>query len=507
MKNLVTLVLLAMTTGIFAQAPGVFNYQAVITNQDGSSLSMQPVSFRVSLLQGEITGTALYTETQQDTTNSYGLVILNIGLGTPVQGEFAKIDWSKGPYFLKLELDPAGGSDYHHMGTSQLLSVPYSLFAGTVKEVRAPADLGPDESIFQVTNANGDVLFGVYNSGVRIVLDEIPGKGGRGGFVVGGRTGKGIVDDYLVLNRDTALFTIDDITPGKGGRGGFAVGGRGGSKGNEFQYMVLNGDSTNFYLHQDPSGSSTAFNIVGVNPDNTTTPILAVTKDSTNVSTNLNVTKDVNVGGGVTTDLTLRDTGWITDSRDGQKYRTVIIGTQTWMAENLRAINFQAGPPIMYLNATSDTTWKNIMAPARTYYNADSVLYYKKYGGLYNWYAASAPGNACPLGWHVPSLTEWQTLITFAGTATVAGGALKSIEDGIWNAPNTGASDVHNFAAMPGGYATPYEWLGNYGYYWTTTPSSATTAYCIVFNYDGSHVVIPSNPIKQMGYSIRCVKN
>lgn len=492
---------------MFGQAPGVFNYQAVINSQDGSSLSMQPVSFRISLLQGEITGPAVYTETQQDTTNSYGLVILNIGLGTPVQGEFAKINWAKGPYFLKLELDPAGGSDFHHIGTSQLLSVPYSLFAGTVREVRASADLGPDEPIFQVTNANGEVLFGVYNSGVRIVLDENQGKGGRGGFVVGGRTGKGTVDDFMVLNRDTTLFTIDDITPNKGGRGGFAVGGRGGAKGNDFQYMILTGDSTNFYLHQDPSGTSTAFNIVGVNPDNTTTPILAVTKDSTNVSTNLNVTKDVNVGGGVTTDITPKDTGGIVDSRDGQKYRTVVIGTQTWMADNLRAINFQAGPPVMYMKAISDTTWKNLIVPARTYYNADSAQYYLKYGGLYNWYAATAPGNVCPTGWHVPSLTEWQTLVAFVGDETIAGGMLKSNVAGTWNSPNSGASNTYNFGALPGGYASPYGQLGNYGYYWTTTPSSPTTAYCIVFNYDGPHVVLPSNPVKQMGYSIRCVKN
>lgn len=112
-----------------AQAPQSFNYQAVARDGTGAVLSNQAVSFRISLLQGSVTGTNVYSETQPVTTNQFGLVNFAIGGGTLVSGSFANINWAQGPYFVQVELDATGGSTYIIMNTTQLLSVPYALYA------------------------------------------------------------------------------------------------------------------------------------------------------------------------------------------------------------------------------------------------------------------------------------------------------------------------------------------------------------------------------------------
>jgi len=112
-----------------AQTPGSFSYQAVVRNDQGQPVANQQVSVRISLLRGTATGQVIYSEEHSPTTNSMGKVSLKIGRGTEITGTFSSIDWSNGPYFMKMELDEKGGSNYKNMGTSQLLSVPYALQA------------------------------------------------------------------------------------------------------------------------------------------------------------------------------------------------------------------------------------------------------------------------------------------------------------------------------------------------------------------------------------------
>ena len=118
-----------LTTSIFAQAPEKMSYQAVIRNSSDVLVANQAVGMRISILQTTATGTAVYVETQTPTTNINGLVSLEIGTGTPVTGTFAGIDWAAGPYFIKTETDPTGSTTYTINGTSQLMSVPYALYA------------------------------------------------------------------------------------------------------------------------------------------------------------------------------------------------------------------------------------------------------------------------------------------------------------------------------------------------------------------------------------------
>ena len=133
MKNLFTLfAAVVLTANVFAQAPQKMSYQAVIRNSSNAVVSSTAVGMRISILQATTTGTAVYVETQTPTTNANGLVSLEIGAGTAVTGTFAGIDWSAGPYFIKTETDPAGGTSYSITGTSQLLSVPYALSAAGI---------------------------------------------------------------------------------------------------------------------------------------------------------------------------------------------------------------------------------------------------------------------------------------------------------------------------------------------------------------------------------------
>ncbi len=120
---------LLINTSIFAQAPQKMSYQAVIRNSSNALITSTPVGMQISVLQGSSTGTAVYVETQTPSTNANGLVSVEIGGGTVVSGNFSTINWANGPYFIKTETDPTGGTAYTITGTNELMSVPYALNA------------------------------------------------------------------------------------------------------------------------------------------------------------------------------------------------------------------------------------------------------------------------------------------------------------------------------------------------------------------------------------------
>ncbi len=129
MKNLLTFLFVSISVCLIAQAPNAFKYQAVARDGSGELIINTTVSFQISLLQASPTGTVVYSETHNLLTNDFGLVNIEIGNGTVVTGDFSTIDWSLGDYFLQIEMDETGGSNYLLMGTSQLLSVPYAKYA------------------------------------------------------------------------------------------------------------------------------------------------------------------------------------------------------------------------------------------------------------------------------------------------------------------------------------------------------------------------------------------
>jgi uncharacterized protein (TIGR02145 family) len=186
---------------------------------------------------------------------------------------------------------------------------------------------------------------------------------------------------------------------------------------------------------------------------------------------------------------------------DGNTYKTVVIGTQTWMAENLKTTKYNDDTTIP--NVTDSAAWAELTTPAYCWYNNDVTTYKATYGALYNWYTVNT-GNLCPTGWHVPSDTEWTTLTTYLSGESVAGGKLKEIGTSHWSSPNTGASNSSGFTALPGGGRgtfSLFQNVGIFGHWW-----SSTDIWYRGLRYDKSSIT--RNPsIKSYGFSVRCVRD
>lgn len=138
--------------------------------------------------------------------------------------------------------------------------------------------------------------------------------------------------------------------------------------------------------------------------------------------------------------------GSLTD-QDGNTYPTILIGTQEWMAENLRTTSYANGDPIP--NITDDTLWCSLTTGAWCHYNNDNQ-FENTYGKLYNWYTVDDSRNVCPTGWHVPSLAEIDTLSNFLGSN--AGDKMRSVCDQYWYQPDFGATNESGFSGIGGGH-------------------------------------------------------
>ncbi len=217
MKNLfavLTAILITVTTLLSLQASAQsteqIKYQAVARDNGGNVLSNQLVSFRISILQTNSTGTSVYSETHQLTTNEFGLANLNIGNGAIVSGDFSLIAWSADLHFLKVEMDPAGGSAYQLMGTSQLLSVPYALHAKTAdsltKNNHSLSDADGNTKIQVEKNPNDDVIrFDIGGSEQWLMTESRIEPQNSGGSVFIGE-GAGL-NDSLINNYNIAIGT------------------------------------------------------------------------------------------------------------------------------------------------------------------------------------------------------------------------------------------------------------------------------------------------------------
>ena len=242
-----------------AQVPQKFNYQAVVRNAQHALIANQDVGFKMSILEGSLEGDPVYVETHAEITNAIGLADLVIGEGTVTSGVFEEILWGSTAMFLKVEVDPTGGSAYEYMGTSQLISVPYALYSGNIssptRKFTVQEEMGHpvDSALFEVRNAEGQTVFAVYPEGTRVyVLDE-EAKGVKGGFAIGGysRKAKGITQEYMRVTPDSIRMYFDEEAT-KGSKGGFAIGGYSrNTKGLTDQYFMLKPDSAKFLMVSD----------------------------------------------------------------------------------------------------------------------------------------------------------------------------------------------------------------------------------------------------------------
>jgi len=193
---------------------------------------------------------------------------------------------------------------------------------------------------------------------------------------------------------------------------------------------------------------------------------------------------------------------WITDI-DGNIYKTVKIGTQIWMKENLKVTHYRNGNAIP--KVTDNTAWIDLSTGAYCNYGND-VNNVTTYGRLYNWYAVNDTRNIAPTGWHVPSDAEWQTLVDYLGGENVAGGKMKETGTTHWQTPNTGATNESEFSALPGGarYGGTYDNIGNFEGWWSATEYGGFYAWDRRLNYSSSGVSRYLTS-KRYGFSVRCV--
>ncbi|MFY0689271.1 MAG: fibronectin type III domain-containing protein [Cyclobacteriaceae bacterium] len=212
---------------------------------------------------------------------------------------------------------------------------------------------------------------------------------------------------------------------------------------------------------------------------------------------------------------------FITDNEikdiEGNTYSIVAIGSQIWMAENLRTMKYNDGTEIPEI--TDNTVWANLTTAGFSWYDNDEAQFKHPYGAMYNWYANDT-GKLCPEGWHIPTVSEWDILINFLGGLTVAGGKIKDAGLDYWDDPNTGASNESGFTALGAGYRSSdgsFVLIRRETNIHVAAPSS-TMLSVIGLTHQMENITfstVPSknsdisntNPLENYGYVVRCISN
>jgi uncharacterized protein (TIGR02145 family) len=551
-RILFIIVLVTVCKATIAQNPQGFTYQAIARDGSGNLLTNHLLPVKIAIQTSLTGGILIWEELHSVTTDQFGAMSLVIGTGSRQGGSvllFSDIDWGKQTLFLKTSIQYPGPG-FTVMGTTQLWSVPYSMVAkelgGPVKKLGVAGTTSDmEEALFEVKNKNGQTVFAVYNEGVRIYVDDGDSKGAKGGFSIGGfsttkapgqeyfvvnadsirayiapglvkgakggfaiggfSTVKAQPEEYLRVTRDSIRAYINNIS-GKARKGGFAIGGFSTTKGVPNDYMLISPDSTNFYVKTLSPDVSSTFNILGLDQNLVQKSLLNANSDTISVFGVMNVQNDLIVNGDIDVNGKINlDTVTVADI-DGNRYKTVLIGTQRWMAENLKSTKSNDNTIIPLV--TDDSEWETLASPGYCWYDNDATSYKTTYGALYNWYAVNT-GKLCPTGWHVSTDAEWTTLTSYLGDESVAGGKLKETGTTHWSTPNTGGTNKSGFTALPGGYRATdgtYYNIGYHGEWWSSTERDILLAWERYMSFNISSIMIFGYP-KQEGHSIRCLKD
>jgi uncharacterized protein (TIGR02145 family) len=192
---------------------------------------------------------------------------------------------------------------------------------------------------------------------------------------------------------------------------------------------------------------------------------------------------------------------------NGYTYSSIILGNgQEWMSENLRTANYRNGDPIS--TGLDNATWISTTSGSYSIYN-NIASYNTVYGKLYNWFAVADPRHLCPTGWHEPTDSDWSLLTDYIGGEDVAGGKMKSLTG--WNQPNMGATNESGFSGIPGGYRDGlnglYSQVGANGSFWSSTEFTSLYAWYRFLPFNSVVVVRGNEEVKQLGLSVRCIKD
>ncbi len=587
MKNLFTFFLFSfIALSALAQVPQKFSYQTVVRNASNQLLIGQTVGIKISILQGSANGSAVYAETHAPQTNANGLATLEIGGGALLSGNFANINWANGSFFVKIETDPNGGNNYTITNTSQLLSVPYALYATTAGNntpgpqgpagpqgpqgpVGATGATGPsgnpasDDQNLSVS-ATGDTLF-LQNGGFVIIPGISAANNGGGGVLpitlwTNPITGSnpGLTNPYTTGDVVTGNISVSGI--GRSGVTGIPANDRYNSSNwptgviDVSKYFELtltpnNGYSISFnsfiYTGQISSGSATltmrssidgySGNIGSPTAIGTTISLTDAAFQNINVpitfriyanALDLNTTTysindfsflgHVNLNGGQTGITThscgatnvhnpAKTYGTMTDQQ-GNMYKTIVIGTQEWMAENLKTTIYRNGEAIA--NVIDDAQWTGLTTGAWDFYNYETQ-YDCPYGKLYNWYAVTDPRHVCPTGWHEPTDEEWTTLTDYLGGEVFAGEKMKSTGTQYWLSPNNDATNESGFSGLPAGSRYNSEAFVSYtanGVWWSSSDYDTNSTWARWLFFSNSDA-LKCTFLKRYGLSVRCLRD
>lgn len=457
-----------------AQAPQGISHQAIIRDAGNQLVTDSPIGIKVSIIQTTPDGTVVYSETNTPVSNINGLITFVIGQGTSVD-DFSEIDWASGPYFLKTEADPTGGINYTIEGISQVLSVPYALFAGK------SGDQTWNKNLNDIYYQNGNVGIGTGSPGAGLHLK-----------------GWAFPSSFMFLES------------GAGQDAGFRI-----YEGVDAKWHIYNQPFTGGLVIRNAAFHPALFvkqadAYVGIG---TTEPTQLLDINGQlrirggNPGTGKVLTSDAN-GTAMWQPAAPAISKLSCIDIDGNAYPTIMIGTQIWMAENLRVTKYRNGNTIP--NVTGAATWGALTTGAYCWYGNDATAN-AKYGALYNWHTVNDPRGLCPEGWRVPTDAEWTTITNWLGGTNVAGGKLKAVSPlwNDWNNPDSDATNLSGFSALPGGYRYTdgtFTWISLKGFWWSSTEYSSTHAWLRHMSDDYGYVYHNNNN-KEHGFSVRCLRN
>lgn len=501
-KTLVILFLVFFFQGVSAQhwmasTSQKMTFQKVIRNNYGKIHANKVVGVRLTIIKKTPADSIVYFESQVKLTNKNGLLTYTL---CESDCAFKMLNWTKGPFYLKTEFDINGGTNYVFSELIELVSVPYAMQAkhADSSNVANSVDLLADGTRFGDMNywdgtkwipislgSQGQTLTFCEGKPAWVYGDACPGA-------VSSLNCSGAINNGTLTEKSnaTGVSSLIRYTSGNGrsyaGKEIYSTGVFG-LKATLSSGTFLNGDGTLLYT------------ITG-------TPLTGGT-----------AWFDIEIGGQKCSFsrnvVALPTSGYGQDISDidGNTYKTVYIGRQQWMAENLKTSKFNDGTLIPTIS-TDNTKWKSDTSGAWCNYNND-VINNSKYGKLYSWEVVNKLNTmnkqVCPNGWHVPTNLDWSYLINYLGGYQLAGGKMKEVGTLNWTSPNAAATNTSLFSALPSGKRNSdatFTALNTGTSFWTSSEEDLFKAFYKSLGYNNG-LIFESSASKKSGYSIRCIKD